>query len=619
MHKAILLSLAFVTFTGCISAQNAHIFNATVSGAAPGEYHMFADVTHYVGLKAPVGGVSTNIVWEMPSIDGTAGTCLSTDGSGVLSWGACSAGGGLTIPVDLTAGNSSHIMSLTQTSTGIGLVVLSVGGRAGSFTNTGNSAIALQGSNTGTAGTGVYGITVGGIGVFGQSTGAGIGIKALSTSTGDALLANNGGGSGYAVHSTSGDSLFEGSVKIGVSGSNWSIIPTVVSLNPFLTVKNPSGTTMLHFDQVNSSVFSDASFVASGTLSVSGTSLFSSTATFNSGAVFNSTTTHAGTDTFNGASIFNSTLTAVTVSATSTVLAAGDISTSTGIIGAYGGEVDIRGPANSFRGTDILNKNGVTIHELWYTGTDNSTQSGSNVGADYIIQRWNDAGSIIDSPITITRSSGLVTFADATTHTGTATFNGSVAGAHLQNLGTSDNPQFANITSTSIGSFNILTTSGGIITAGISSSASGGNINFSSSGTGNQASNFGSAFSFSSLSDVNGTCRIGFASGGVTCPSDVRLKTNIVDMPSALERMMRLRPVRFDWLKSGEPADGLIAQEVMEVFPLSVHAGPGDAGPDTLHVSYTQLVPYIIGSVQEQQAEIIQLRADIDAIRTAKK
>ena len=138
-------------------------------------------------------------------------------------------------------------------------------------------------------------------------------------------------------------------------------------------------------------------------------------ATFNGGTTFN-----GAVATFNSAANFTSTLSAVSVAA-SAVLATGDIATSTGVIGAYGGEVDIRGIPASFRGTDILNKNGVVIRELWYTGTDNSSQPGSNVGADYIIQRWNDGGTIIDSPLKITRSSGLVTLADDATVVGTLT------------------------------------------------------------------------------------------------------------------------------------------------------------------------------------------------------
>ena len=41
------------------------------------------------------------------------------------------------------------------------------------------------------------------------------------------------------------------------------------------------------------------------------------------------------------------------------------------------------------------------------------TESGSNVGADFFIRRYTDLGALIDTPITITRSTGLITLATA--------------------------------------------------------------------------------------------------------------------------------------------------------------------------------------------------------------
>jgi hypothetical protein len=41
------------------------------------------------------------------------------------------------------------------------------------------------------------------------------------------------------------------------------------------------------------------------------------------------------------------------------------------------------------------------------------TESGSNAGADFFIRRYSDAGALIDTPLTITRSTGLITLATA--------------------------------------------------------------------------------------------------------------------------------------------------------------------------------------------------------------
>jgi hypothetical protein len=51
------------------------------------------DSSHYVGFKSP-GTVAANKIWTLPSEDGTANQVLKTDGSGTLSWGTASGGGG---------------------------------------------------------------------------------------------------------------------------------------------------------------------------------------------------------------------------------------------------------------------------------------------------------------------------------------------------------------------------------------------------------------------------------------------------------------------------------------------------------------------------------------------
>ena len=49
-----------------------------------------ADASHYVGFQAP-STVSSNIVWTLPSADGSADQVLKTAGNGVLSWTTVSA------------------------------------------------------------------------------------------------------------------------------------------------------------------------------------------------------------------------------------------------------------------------------------------------------------------------------------------------------------------------------------------------------------------------------------------------------------------------------------------------------------------------------------------------
>ena len=49
-----------------------------------------SDSSHYVAFGAPAS-VTTSLTWTLPAADGTNGQVLSTNGSGILSWGA---GGG---------------------------------------------------------------------------------------------------------------------------------------------------------------------------------------------------------------------------------------------------------------------------------------------------------------------------------------------------------------------------------------------------------------------------------------------------------------------------------------------------------------------------------------------
>jgi len=55
--------------------------------------------------------------------------------------------------------------------------------------------------------------------------------------------------------------------------------------------------------------------------------------------------------------------------------------------------------------------------------------------------------------------------------------------------------------------------------------------------------------------------------------SDIRLKENVVNLPSQLANIMALRPVEFDWKDGNGHQIGFIAQEVQEVYPDLVGVG----------------------------------------------
>ena len=84
--------------------------------------------------------------------------------------------------------------------------------------------------------------------------------------------------------------------------------------------------------------------------------------------------------------------------------------------------------------------------------------------------------------------------------------------------------------------------------------------------------------------------------------SDARLKTNINDLDSPLEKVLNLRGVSYEWtpesnMGSGITKYGLIAQEVQKVIPDIVRLRAKT--DDTLTLSYTEIVPWLIEAVKE--------------------
>jgi ribosomal protein S11 len=91
-------------------------------------------------------------------------------------------------------------------------------------------------------------------------------------------------------------------------------------------------------------------------------------------------------------------------------------------------------------------------------------------------------------------------------------------------------------------------------------------------------------------------------------PSDERLKKNIVSIEGeeALEKVLGLRGVRFNWRKESNMGDqlelGLIAQEVEQVLPEAVSQGGAYKS-----VKYTNLVAVLIEAVQELYTRVEEL------------
>lgn len=89
--------------------------------------------------------------------------------------------------------------------------------------------------------------------------------------------------------------------------------------------------------------------------------------------------------------------------------------------------------------------------------------------------------------------------------------------------------------------------------------------------------------------------------------SDQSLKTNIVTIEDALEKIELIRGVEFNWVESPQmPSMGVIAQEVESVFPELV----ADTNPK--QVNYNGLIGVLIESVKALKADNEILRAMLE-------
>lgn len=119
---------------------------------------------------------------------------------------------------------------------------------------------------------------------------------------------------------------------------------------------------------------------------------------------------------------------------------------------------------------------------------------------------------------------------------------------------------------------------------------------------------------------VNGNTFINgnlFVTGGVSQVSDMSLKTNIRSIDNALEKVLQLHGVTFEW-KQGEAEAmpvgtqiGFTAQEMEKVLPEIVKT----AGNGYKTISYENVTAVLVEAMKDQQKIIKQQQAEIDALK----
>jgi hypothetical protein len=97
----------------------------------------------------------------------------------------------------------------------------------------------------------------------------------------------------------------------------------------------------------------------------------------------------------------------------------------------------------------------------------------------------------------------------------------------------------------------------------------------------------------------------------VTAYSDARLKTDIVKIENALDKVQQLNGYTYTRTDTGSKQTGVIAQEVMKVLPEVV------MGSEDTHysVAYGNMVGLLIEAIKEQQGQINELKLTIEQLK----
>jgi hypothetical protein len=129
------------------------------------------------------------------------------------------------------------------------------------------------------------------------------------------------------------------------------------------------------------------------------------------------------------------------------------------------------------------------------------------------------------------------------------------------------------------------------------------------------------AIRFLNIADgVSGTITQTTSTVAYNTSSDYRLKENVLPMMGALAKVAALKPVTYTWKVDGSAGQGFIAHELQEVVPDCVTGTKdavdenGNIRPQGVDTSF--LVATLTAAIQEQQAMIVQLQADVAALKS---
>jgi len=102
-----------------------------------------------------------------------------------------------------------------------------------------------------------------------------------------------------------------------------------------------------------------------------------------------------------------------------------------------------------------------------------------------------------------------------------------------------------------------------------------------------------------------GTITSNGSSTSYNTTSDYRLKEDLQEL-KGLDKVLAIKTYNYKWKNSELRTDGVLAHELEEVLPYAVN-GEKD-GAEMQGVDYSKLVPILVKAIQEQQAQIDELK-----------
>jgi hypothetical protein len=114
--------------------------------------------------------------------------------------------------------------------------------------------------------------------------------------------------------------------------------------------------------------------------------------------------------------------------------------------------------------------------------------------------------------------------------------------------------------------------------------------------------------------------QVGWAGTSWSAISDRRLKEDIESLDNCLSKIVSLNPVSYRMINRPSTLTkkqfGLIAQEVLDVIPDIVESSWNDTAEENYYsLLYTELVPFLIGAIKEQNITIVSQAAENAALQ----